>query len=217
MFLSVGSSDTGKWCLKDWTIEGCDPTSDSLQVLNPASAATEYSITYIDADWAVMLFGEGCEGLAGWYKTTLDECMDNFEFAAEQGFLASFFNDIKITFSGVVNPAEKPIVDSKGTKYPMIANFLPRQVQWKELEPTGFDPTSDSLQVLNPKNAATEYSVTYIDADWASIVLSDANLKGWWTTSLEQQMDEEYIEPGEAFLASFFNTITIRFPQAIKK
>ncbi len=190
--------------------------SDSMQVLNPVSAATDYAITYLDENWALAALGNA--DMKGWYKADLSAPMDNEAFAAEQGFLASFGSPtIKITFTGAVNPAKEATVDSKGTKYPMIANFLPRQIQWKELTPTGFDPMSDSLQVLNPVSAATDYAITYLDENWALAALGNADMKGWYKADLSAPMDDEYIDPGAAFLASFGSkAITIKFPTAIK-
>ena len=95
MFLQIASED-GTWCFNDVKIEGCDPTSDMLQVLKPDTAGTDYAVTYLDADWAEMMFGD--RKLAGWYDATELTPMDNEYIEPGDGFLCNFFDHVTITF-----------------------------------------------------------------------------------------------------------------------
>lgn len=216
MFISI-SSETGTWKLNDWKVEGMDPASDCLQILNPADASVDYAVTYVNEFYDSEYFG-GDGSMVGWWTIDFATPIGDTPFAAEQAFLCNFGNEISFTYAGEVNSQSAPKVSFVDLVNPMLCNFLPREISYKELAVTGIDPASDCLQVLSPADASVDYAVTYVNSFYDSEYFGgDGSMVGWWTIDFATPMDNETIKAGEAFLCNFGNNIEFTFPAAISK
>lgn len=209
-FITVGSA-TGEWRLGDVVATGMDPSMDSVQFLDPATANVSIQATYIDEATAISY---GDAGLQGWWDAALENRLDDEVFAAGTGFLSSFASaGVTLTYSGEVLDGIV-VLDLTGQQYPMIANFTPVDLTLGDLTATGMDPSMDSIQFLSVADANTEVQATYIDAATA-IAYGDAGLQGWWDAALENRLDDQTFPAGASVLGSFANNVTITFPDPI--
>jgi hypothetical protein len=206
MFVSVGATT---WRLGDVTTVGMDPTADIIQFLNTDTANTEITATYIDAATAA---GLGDAGLQGWWDPSIENRLDDLEFAPGQGFLCNFNSvGVSFTYAGEVLQGST-VLDLSGQTFPMVANFTPVDLTLGDLVAAGMDPTGDIIQFLSTATANTEITATYIDAATAA-GLGDAGLQGWWDPSIENRLDSQALPMGTAFLGNFNSpSVTITFP-----
>ena len=207
-FISIGTSANAQWRLGDIKGVGMVPVDDNIQFLNPADANTVLTATYVDAAAA----GEE-PSLVGWWNMDGDTRLDDQVFAAGTGFLCSFSSvGVVLTYAGEVLDGSTT-VDLNGMKYPMVANFLPKNITLGDLVGVGMVPVDDNIQFLSVAGAITELTATYIDAAAAG---EEPSLVGWWNMDGDTRLDDVAFPAGTAFLGRFQSSnVQIIFPDPI--
>jgi hypothetical protein len=188
------------------------PVSDFIQFLNPADANTVLRATYADAATAA---AAGDPSLEGWWNMDFDTRLDAQVFAAGTGFLCSFSSvGVVLRYAGEVLGGSVT-VDLIGMKYPMVANFLPKDITLGDLTGVNMVPVSDFIQFLSTADANTEIRATYADAATAAAA-GDPSLEGWWNMDFDTRLDSVVFPAGTAFLGSFLSSnVKIIFPDPI--
>jgi hypothetical protein len=85
-----------------------------------------------------------------------------------QGFLGNFAaKDVVFTSAGEVlpDPTQLDCATDK-LQYVMVANPLPQDITFKDIEVVAFDESSDTLQLLNAERARTIKTYFAFDGDW---------------------------------------------------
>lgn len=213
-FVSVGSA-TGEWTLGDVTAAGMVPGDDIIQFLDPATAITELSATYIDEATSIALVGD--TSAMGWWDLSFENMLNDQIFSAGTGFLCNFASaGVSLTFSGEVLDGAT-VVDLSGLQFPMISNFTPVDLTLGDLVATGMVPGDDIVQFLSTETAVTEVSATYIDEATSIALVGDNSAMGWWDLSFENSLNAQPFPAGSAVLGNFASaSVTITFPDAIQ-
>ncbi len=213
MFVTVGST-TGEWVLGSIKVSGMVPGDDIIQFLDPTDMSLVAAVTYIDEAASIGLVGD--TSVVGWWNAGLDTPMDTQVFAAGTAFLANYVSSgISMTYSGEVVSGPTTL-DLSGLAYPLLANFLPRDVVLGEITASGFVPGDDIVQFLSPTDMSLIVAATYIDEATSIALVGDTSATGWWNAGLDTSLDDTVLAPGTSFLANFASSgIQITFPSAI--
>ena len=75
-------------------------------------------------------------------------------------------------------------------------NFANAQWRLGDVIAEGMDPYSDTIQFLDPTDATSAITATYLDANYGS-------LKGWWDPGISTRLDNEKFFAFEGFLCNF--------------
>ncbi len=210
-FISVGSA-TQEWKLGDVTLNGAVPGDDVIQFLNPATAETEVTATYVDAATAASW---ELPEMEGWWDFAMENSLNDLTFAAGTGFLSNFANTgVTITYAGEVLQGATTL-DLSGQTYPMVSNFTPVDLTLASVTGVGMVPGDDVIQFLNPVTAETEVTATYVDAATAAS-WELPEMEGWWDFSMENSLNDQPLPAGAAFLGNFASTgVMMTFPNPV--
>lgn len=98
-FISVGSA-TQEWKLGDVTLNGAVPGDDVIQFLNPATAETEVTATYVDAATAASW---ELPEMEGWWDFSMENSLNDQPLPAGAAFLGNFASTgVMMTFPNPV-------------------------------------------------------------------------------------------------------------------
>ena len=229
-FITVGEAKTFR--LGDIKVEGFNYNNEILQVLSTENASTIEKYVYITPEWDEEDF-DGDGAAVGWWLKNGDEGYeddggvraDNKVFDANQGFLGNFVKkSVKFTYSGQVISG-KTELDFSGKQCNMIANFLPRNVKFGEIECTGFNYNNEILQKLSTENASTIEKYVYITPEWDEEDFDgDGAAVGWWLKNGDEgyeddggvRIDNEVWPSGQSFLGNFVKkSVKLTFPDPL--
>ena len=229
-FLTVGEAKTFR--LGDIAVEGFKYDIDMLQVLSTDTANTIERYVYITPEWDEEDF-EGDGKAVGWWLKNGDEGYeedggiraDNKVFDANQGFLGNFAKKaVKFTCNGQVITG-KTELDLAGKQFNMIANFLPRDVKFGEIECTGFKYDIDMLQKLSTDSANTIERYVYITPEWDEEDFEgDGKAVGWWLKNGDEgyeedggiRIDNAIWTSGQSLLSNFAKkSVVLTFPDPL--
>ena len=200
-FTTVGAST---FKLGDFTAEGFDANSDTIQTIDPDSADGVDFYVYLDA----ATYGAA---LAGWWTDDLSESKDDEEFDVGTGFLGAVgAQEVVLRAAGQV--PDSPIeMDFTGKTMVIVPNPLPRTVTLSEVSAEGFDANSDTIQTIDPDSADGVDFYVYLDE-----ATYGAALAGWWTDDLSESAADVEIPAGEAMLGAFGSgEVVLTFPAAM--
>ncbi len=240
-FLPVGGAATFK--LGDFVPTGASADDDFIQVINSTTLDADAAYLYVDkatADYiAIDNGGEAgdCDDLIGWWDTAYDIGEDegaanNVTFANGTGFLGYFDSGEEISFqsSGQV-PDTVTAVTTDGSKYPIIASYIPKTIPLGWIVPVGASADDDFIQVINSTTLDADAAYLYVDKATADYIAIDNggeagdcdDLIGWWDTAYDIGEDEGVansvsVNPGDGFLGYFDSgeEITFNFPSSFK-
>ena len=204
--VGVPFNSTGATTFKlgDFTAEGFDAGSDTIQTIDPDTADGVDFYVYLDA----ATYGAA---LAGWWTDDLSESVNDTEFDVGTGFLGAFgAQGVVLTAAGEV-PTSPIEMDFTGKTMVIVPNPLPRTVTLSEITAEGFDAGSDTLQTIDPDTAdGVDFYVFLDEATYG------AALAGWWTDDLSESAADVEIPAGEAMLGAFGSgEVVLTFPAAL--
>ena len=151
-FMTAG--EDGTFQMKNVQPSAFDETSDILQLLNNTQARTIKTYFFYEGNWY--------ENVDDWNEA------DEDTFDVMQGFLGNFAaKDVAFTSAGEVlpDPTQLDCATDK-LQYVMVANPLPQDLTFKDIEVVAFDETSDILQLLNTERARTIKTYFAYEGDW---------------------------------------------------
>ena len=212
-FISVGDINS-EWRLGDILGIGMVPQSDVIQFLDPATASTSLTATYVDEATSIDLVGD--TSAVGWWNYDLDTPLDDTVFPAGTGFLCNFSSTgVSLTYAGEVLVGSTEL-DFSGKQYPMFANLTPVDLTLGQLTATGMVPQSDVIQFLSTSTAATEITATYVDEATSIDLVGDTSAVGWWNYDLDTPLNSQVLAAGAAVLGNFSSaSVKITFPSPI--
>ena len=199
-FFGVGAN--AKFTLANFVATGFEYGSDILQTIDPDTADTIDSFTYLDP--------ETYPTMAGWWYDDLSDSADDIEFDAGQGFLGAF-GGMCVGLQNAGEVSNSPMTfDYSGQTMVVVPNPIPRVMTLSEITAEGFEYGSDILQTIDPDSADTVESFTYLDPD------TYPTMSGWWYDDLSDSAADVEIQPGEGMLGAFGSgCVELTFPAAV--
>jgi len=205
VFKACGTSGTS-YKLGDFTVSDMSPGEDCIQFLDPDTADTYLTATYIDS----AVYGDE---LAGWWDN--DDIggteLNDETFAAGTAFLCLFTSGNTVTFNcaGEVEKGAKQIVIN--SESPFICNPLPVDLTLSQITVANMSPGEDCFQYLDVDTADTILTATYVDPE----TFGD-ELGGWWDNDDigGTDLNDQPLGKGEGVLGLMTsgNEMTVVFP-----
>ena len=189
-FMTAGSD--GTFQMKDIQPASFDETSDILQLLNNTQARTIKTYFFYEGAWY--------EDTEMWNEA------DEDTFDVMQGFLGNFAaKDVVFTSAGEVLPDPTQLdCATDQLQYVMVANPLPQDLTFKDIEVVAFDETSDILQLLNTERARTIKTYFAYEGDW------------YEDTEMWNEAADEVFPANTAMLGNFAaKDVILNFPGAL--
>lgn len=239
-FLPVNGATTYK--LGNLVPSNASTDDDAIQIINSETLDADKVYLYLDkttADYiAVDNGGEAgdCDDLIGWWDTAYDIGEeDGFanDVAIENGsgFLGFFGSGNEISFlSSGKAPITTTAVTTDGSKYPIIANYIPKTIKLGWIVPEGASTDDDAIQVINSETLDADKVYLYLDKATADYIAVDNggeagdcdDLIGWWDTAYDigeedGAANDVDVAAGAGFLGFFGsgNEITFNFPSSL--
>ena len=238
-FLPISGSATYK--LGSLVPSNSSVDDDWIQVINSTTLDADKLYHYLDkatADYIAVDNGGAagdCDDLIGWWDTAYDigeeaGDADGVDIDNGSGFLGYFESGLKISFlsSGEAPTATTAIV-TDGSKYPIIASYIPKTIKLGWIIPENADVDDDWIQVINSTTLDADKLYHYLDKATADYIAVDNggaagdcdDLIGWWDTAydigeVDGDADNVEVENGDGFLGYFEsgNKITFNLPSS---
>ena len=153
-FASASATADGTFQMKDIKPSAFSESSDTVQLLNNTQARTIKTYFFYEGDWY--------EDADAWNDGNGDT------FDVTQGFLGNFAaKDVAFMSVGgvIVDPSQLDCATDK-LQYVMVANPLPVDMTFKDIEVVSFSESSDTLQLLDDTRARTIKTYFAYDGDW---------------------------------------------------
>ena len=239
-FLPVNGATTYK--LGNLVPSNASTDDDWIQVINSTTLDADNMYHYLDkatADYIAVDNGGkagDCDDLIGWWDGAYDigeeeGFADNVTIENGTGFLGFFESGNEISFqsSGKV-PTVTTGVTTDGSKYPIIANYIPKTIKLGWIVPEDASTDDDWIQVINSTTLDADNMYHYLDKATADYIAVDNggkagdcdDLIGWWDGAYDIGEEEGSannvdVAAGAGFLGFFEsgNEITFNFPSSL--
>ena len=207
--------------LGDTTVEGLDPTAESFYQILPESCAVdpESSIYYVSKEASEAIIGD--DSMVGWWdQATGSIPMNDTLFPAGTAFIGSLSADHDVTLQSSGEAKQGKVnVNISGKVYPHMANPVPRDVKFKEIEVVGMDPTSESFYQVDQRSCAVDpaSSIYYVSKEVSEAIIGDDSMVGWWDQATGSiPLGEEYWHAGECYIGSMGGNdgVVVTFPSS---
>ena len=213
---------------------------DCILVINPTTLGTAAFFTYLDKTTAdAIAIEEGGEAgdfdeYIGWWDENIgvfedDAKRDSYPVVPGNGFMGYFEggNEISFTSSGETPSVTTSFLpNTLGTRSPVFANYLPREITLKYMAPYDGESTvdDDCILVINPTTLGTAAFFTYLDKTTADAIAIEEGGEagdldeyiGWWDENIgvfedDAKRDSYVVNPGAGFMGYFESGNEIRF------
>ena len=207
--------------LGDTTVEGLDPTAENFYQILPESCAVdaESAIVYVSEEASIAAVGD--DSFAGWWdQLSMSIPMNDTLFPAGTAFIGSLGADHDVTLQSAGEAKQAKVnVNISGLLYPHMANPVPRDVKFKEIEVVGMDPTSENFYQVDQRSCAVDpdSAIVYVSEEASIAAVGDDSFAGWWDQlSMSIPLGEEYWHAGECYIGSMGGNdgVVVTFPSA---
>ena len=239
-FLPVNGAETYK--LGALVPSNSSTDDDVIQVINSTTLGADKMYHYVDkatADYiAIDNGGEAgdCDDLIGWWDGAYDigeeeGAANNVDIDNGAGFLGLFESGNEISFQSAGEAPTAPTsIMTDGSKYPIIANYIPKTIKLGWIVPENASTDDDLLQVINSTTLGADKMYHYVDKATADYIAIDNggeagdcdDLIGWWDGAYDIGEEEGFannvdVDAGDGFLGLFEsgNEITFNFPSSL--